>query len=94
MQGNQVGAAESGKLQELTKKQLLELEREKKSKLQRWMDLVIWLLPFLGGLAAVLEYTQIPDNSMNRNPNTYLVSGSGLIIRFHRCPVYADCPFF
>ena len=72
MQGNQVGAAESGKLQELTKKQLLELEREKKSKLQRWMDLVIWLLPFLGGLAAVLEYTQIPDNSMNRNPNTYL----------------------
>ena len=59
MQGNQVGAAESGKLQELTKKQLLELEREKKSKLQRWMDLVIWLLPFLGGLAAVLELSLI-----------------------------------
>ncbi|MGM9619711.1 MAG: ABC transporter permease [Oscillospiraceae bacterium] len=70
MAANQV---ETKQLQNLTRKQLLELERVKKSKFQLWMDLVIWLLPFLGGVIAVLEYTQIPDNSINRNPWVYLV---------------------
>ncbi|MGM9662465.1 MAG: ABC transporter permease [Oscillospiraceae bacterium] len=69
MAANQV---ETKQLQNLTRKQLLELERVKKSKFQLWMDLVIWLLPFLGGAVAVLEYTQIPDNSINRNPWVYL----------------------
>ena len=64
---------ETGNLQELTRRQLLELEREKKTKLQLWLDLIIWLLPFAAGVVAILEYTQIPDNSMNRNPQVYLV---------------------
>lgn len=59
-------------LQNLTRKELVELEREKKTKLQRWMDLVIWLLPFLGGVVAILEYTLLPDNSRNANPTVYL----------------------
>lgn len=63
---------EPKKVQDLTRKQLLELEREKKSKFQRWIDLVIWLLPFLGGLISALEYVKIPDNSINRNPGVYL----------------------
>ena len=66
------GQREDGQLQDLTRKQLLELEREKKTKLQLWLDLLIWLSPFLGGLVSILEYTQIPDNSLNRNPGTYL----------------------
>lgn len=59
-------------LQNLTRKELVELEREKKTKLQRWMDLVIWLLPFLGSVVAILEYTLLPDNSRNANPTVYL----------------------
>ncbi len=59
-------------LQDLTRKELAELEREKKTKLQRWMDLVIWLLPFLGGVVAILEYALLPDNSRNANPMVYL----------------------
>ena len=59
-------------LQNLTRKQLLELERKKKSKVQLWLDMIIWLLPFLGGAVAILEYTQLPDNSRNANPGVYL----------------------
>lgn len=62
----------STQLQDLTRKQLLELEREKKTKTQRWLDLVVWLLPFLGGLIAILEYTLLPDNSRNKVPWVYL----------------------
>ena len=58
-------------LQNLTRKQLLELERKKKTRFQLWMDLVIWLLPFVGGIVAVLEYKLIPDNSRNANPFVY-----------------------
>ena len=58
-------APEAKDLQNLTRKQLLELERKKKTRFQLWMDLVIWLLPFVGGLVAVLEYKLIPDNSRN-----------------------------
>ena len=73
---------ETGNLQELTRRQLLELEREKKTKLQLWLDLIIWLLPFAAGVVAVLEYTQIPDNSMNRNPQVYLVFLILLIVAY------------
>ena len=73
---------ETGNLQELTRRQLLELEREKKTKLQLWLDLIIWLLPFAAGIVAVLEYTQIPDNSMNRNPQVYLVFLILLIVAY------------
>ena len=59
-------------VQTLTRQQLLNLERKKKTRFQRWMDLVICLLPFLAGVIAVLEYTRIPDNSRNANPFVYL----------------------
>ena len=58
-------------LQNLTRKQLLELERKKKTKLQLWADLIIFFLPFLGGLIAVLEYKMIPDKGRNANPFVY-----------------------
>ena len=58
-------------LQNLTRKQLLELERKKKTKLQLWADLIVFFLPFLGGLVAILEYKLIPDNSRNANPFVY-----------------------
>lgn len=65
--------SEPKQLHELTRKQLFELERAEKSKFQLWLDLIILLLPFLGGVIAILEYTRLPDNSMNRNPGVYLV---------------------
>ena len=59
-------------VQTLTRQQLLNLERKKKTKFQRWMDLVICLLPFVTGLLAIWEYITIPDNSRNANPGVYL----------------------
>ena len=63
---------DSKQLQSLTRQQLLNLERKKKTKFQRWMDLVICWLPFVAGVVAILEYTQLPDNSRNANPGVYL----------------------
>ena len=63
---------ETTPVQSLTRQQLLDLERKKKTKAQLWLDMLIYLLPFVGGIAAVLEYTQVPDNSLNRNPWAYL----------------------
>ena len=63
--------SETKDLQNLTRKQLLELERKKKTKLQLWADLIVFFLPFIGGLIAVLEYKLIPDNSRNANPFVY-----------------------
>ena len=63
---------ETKQVQTLTRQQLLNLERKKKTRFQRWMDLIICLLPFVAGLIAVLEYTKIPDNSRNANPGVYL----------------------
>ena len=62
---------DSKQLENLTRKQLLELERKKKTKLQLWADLLIFFLPFVGGLIAVLEYKLIPDKSRNANPFVY-----------------------
>ncbi|MGM9588584.1 MAG: ABC transporter permease [Faecousia sp.] len=64
---------DTNNLQNLTRKQLLELERKKKTRLQLWLDLIIWLLPFAAGVVAILEYTLIPDNSRNANPGVYTV---------------------
>lgn len=61
--------AQSGKL---TRQELLELEEKEKTPLQKFLDCVIVALPLICGLAAVLEYQLIPDNSPNKNPNTYL----------------------
>ncbi len=61
--------AQEGKL---TRQELLELEEKEKTPLQKFLDYVIIALPLICGLVSVLEYQLIPDNSTNKNPNTYL----------------------
>lgn len=65
-----------GKLGNLTRQQLKDLEARDKSKLQKSLDLLIMVLPILCGIVAICEYQFIPNNSPNENPNTYL----GLLI--------------
>ena len=60
-------------LETLTREQLFELEEKEKSPLERILDILIVFLPVLGCLAAVLEYTLIPDSIKNAKPQTYLV---------------------
>ena len=67
---------ETTPVQSLTRQQLLDLERKKKTKAQLWLDMLIYLLPFVGGIVAVLEYTQVPDNSL---------SLSGFPVHPYRC---------
>ena len=55
----------------LTRQQLKELEAKEMTPLQRFFELVIMILPFVCGIVSIAEYRLIPDNSMNRNPNTY-----------------------
>ena len=55
----------------LTRQQLKELEAKEMTPLQKFFELVIMVLPLVCGVTAILEYKLIPDNSMNRNPNTY-----------------------
>ena len=63
-----VETAADGKL---TRQQLKELEAKEMTPVQRFFELVIMILPLVCGIISVLEYKLIPDNSMNRNPNTY-----------------------
>ena len=55
----------------LTRQQLKELEAKEMTPVQRFFELVIMILPLFCGIVSILEYRLIPDNSMNRNPNTY-----------------------
>jgi len=56
----------------LTRQQLKELETKAMTPFQKFMELVIVILPLLCGVIAILEYKLIPTNTLNRNPNTYL----------------------
>ena len=55
----------------LTRQQLKELEAKEMTPLQRIFEVIIMFLPLVCGIVSILEYKLIPDNSMNRNPNTY-----------------------
>lgn len=55
----------------LTRQQLRDLEARKKTRGQIILDWIIKGLPILCGIASILEYRLIPDNSPNSNPNTY-----------------------
>ena len=66
-------SADSMHLGQLTRQQLRDLETKTMSPFQRFMELVIMLLPNICGLVAILEYQLIPNNSANKNPATYLV---------------------
>lgn len=58
--------------QKLTKQQLRELEEAEKSTFQVWMDRLILVLPIFCGLFAIWEYWEIPNNSPNKHPYTYV----------------------
>ena len=64
----QVEAVANGKL---TRQQLKELEAKEMTPFQRFLELVIMILPLFCGIAAVLEYKLIPDKTINRNPQVY-----------------------
>lgn len=66
----------------LTRAQLFDLERKKKTKLQKCMDIIISFLPVLGGTVALLEYLLIPDKSMNQNPHVYTIFLVALIVAY------------
>jgi len=59
--------------EKLTRQQLRELETKKKTPRQRVLEGTILCLPLVCGSIAVAEYLFLPDNSLNRNPNTYLM---------------------
>lgn len=56
----------------LTRQQLRELETKEKTRGQIILDWIIMVLPAVCGGVAVLEYLLVPNNSPNKNPNTYL----------------------
>lgn len=66
--------ADTTQLDKLTRQQLRELETKEMTQAQKVMEFIIMCLPLVCGLVAILEYQLIPDNSMNRNPATYLVA--------------------
>ena len=56
----------------LTRQELHELETKEKTGKERLIEKLILVLPEICAVTAILEYMLIPDNSMNRNPYTYL----------------------
>ena len=57
----------------LTRQELMELEEKEKTPFQKFLDIVIVVLPLVCGLISVCEYQFLPNNSANRKPYTYLV---------------------
>lgn len=60
------------RLGHLTRQQLKELEEKEKTGLQKALDWIIMILPFICGIGAVLEYWMIPNGSPNSSPYTYV----------------------
>lgn len=59
-------------IQNMTKEELLEMEKSTKTQIQKILDIVISVLPFLCGIIAFLEYWFIPNIRENKNPMTYV----------------------
>lgn len=59
-------------IQDITKEELLEMEKTQKTKLQKVLDIIISTLPFFCGILAVLEYWFVPNIRENKNPMTYV----------------------
>ena len=68
---NKQSMEQATQLDKLTRQQLKELEEKQKTRLEKWLDLLLVLLPFICGGIAIVEYLFVPDNSPNKNPNTY-----------------------
>ena len=63
---------DKSQLANLTRQQLRELEAKEKTSWQKALDWIIMVLPFICGIAAVLEYWMIPNGSPNDHPYTYV----------------------
>ena len=69
---NKPSMEQMAQLDKLTRQQLKELEERQKTPFQKFLDLVIMLLPVVCGLIAIAEYHFVPNNSPNNNPMTYM----------------------
>ena len=67
-----VETAKKTQLDKLTRQQLKDLETKQMTPLQKAMELVILVLPWVCFGVALLEYLLIPNNSRNRNPWNYV----------------------
>ncbi len=59
-------------LENLTRRQLKELEEKEKTPAQKVLEFITMLLPLVCGGIAILEYLLIPDKSLNKNPMYYV----------------------
>lgn len=77
-QNDTSGKSDALQLGQLTRQQLKELEEKEKTRSQKIADKIIILLPVLCGLFAIWEYWEIPNNSPNSKPYTYV----GVVVAF------------
>lgn len=68
----QVKKDDVAQLENLTRRQLKELEEKERTPLQKALEFVVILLPLVCGAIAILEYLLIPDKSLNKNPMYYV----------------------
>lgn len=68
----------TGRLGQLTRQQLRELEEKEKTRGQKIMNGIIMVLPVVCGFIAIMEYWEIPNGSPNSKPYTYL----GTVVAF------------
>lgn len=59
-------------LENLTRRQLKELEEKEKTPIQKVFEFIIMILPLVCGVVAILEYLMLPDKSRNQNPMYYV----------------------
>ena len=68
----------TGRLGQLTRQQLKELEEKEKTRGQKVMNGIIMVLPVVCGFIAIMEYWEIPNGSPNSKPYTY----AGTVVAF------------
>ncbi len=73
----------------LTRRQLKELEEKEKTPLQRVIEAIVMILPVLCGIAAIVEYIKVPDNTTNKNPMSYIVVLGVCIVAYVICALIA-----
>lgn len=67
-------------IENLTKEDLIQMEKVKKTSSQKFLDLVISILPIFFGILSYLEYWIIPNIRPNNKPMTYVYFLFTLII--------------
>lgn len=60
-------------LENLTRRQLKDLEEKEKTPLEKAVELLIMVLPLACGGAALAEYWLVPNNTANKNPMSYMM---------------------